>query len=149
VIGIMPPSLLNAIVLLGDGYGYFWLIICMFVSGLLVLILFQMLGVVVSAVFFPALPGAVVGLVLLFVYCLWRRGVGEKVSTTAMTLVSYISLMLIPSSVLIIKYYDLISDQMLRIAVVIILSQLISMLFCGKLMQYLIQRADRKKHHAH
>lgn len=115
-----------------------------FIRGLLVLIVFQLLGTVISQAWLPLVPGPVIGLLLLFAWCVWNKGPGKGTVSTSMTLLTMIALMLIPSAVTLITYYEGIADQLVRLVVAIVLSQLLAIWFCGRLMQYLIRRRHAK-----
>lgn len=117
----------------------------MYIVGFLILISFQVLGTVISAGLLPHIPGPIIGLILLFFACLAYKRVPEGLVTVSKVLVTYIALMLIPSAVLVLKYYSLISDQLLRLAVTIIISQIVSIWFCGRLMQFLVRYLNGEK----
>eukprot|EP01030_Chromulinospumella_sphaerica_P012034 gene12034-11828_t len=68
----------------------------MLLRGLTWLVLFQLLGTAINHLFLPVLPGAIVGLLLLLAYLVWRGEVGEPLSLAAGSLLRYLPLLLVP-----------------------------------------------------
>ncbi|CAM5309471.1 hypothetical protein SSTU70S_06313 [Stutzerimonas stutzeri] len=64
-------------------------------QGLTWLVLLQLLGHVLNLVLLPALPGPILGMLLLFVLLLARRGIPESLEKTAALLLQYLPLLLI------------------------------------------------------
>ena len=115
----------------------------MILKGLTWLILLQLLGSVVNLLLLPALPGPIIGMVLLFFVLLARRGIPEPLEKTAALLLQYLPLLLIVPAAGIITSSDALLGDLPAIAVGLVLSLAITVPFCGWLMQKLIRRMDR------
>ncbi|SEI73274.1 Putative effector of murein hydrolase LrgA, UPF0299 family [Azotobacter beijerinckii] len=112
----------------------------MLLRGLTWLVLFQLLGTTIQALCLPMLPGPIIGLLLLFVYLVWRGEVSAPVQEAAGSLLRYLPLMLVPPAVGVMAYADLIAANFWSIAGALLLSLLVSLAFAGWLMQRLIER---------
>lgn len=117
----------------------------MLLRGLTVLVVFQLLGTLLSTLLVPQLPGAILGMLLLLVYLLLRKGVSAPVNEAAASLLRYLPLMLVPPATAVMLHVELLSQHFWAIALAMTLSIAISMVFCGYLMQRLIERAQRRR----
>ena len=118
----------------------------MLLRGLTTLVLFQLLGSMLSALLLPMLPGAILGMLLLFVFLMLRREVGEPLSVAANSLLRYLPLLLVPPAVGVMVYAAAIWADAWAIVGALVVSLLLSLLFCGWLMQRLIKRQQQEKH---
>src|SRR5690606_9001026 len=118
----------------------------MLLRGLTTLVLFQLLGSMLSALLLPMLPGAILGMLLLFVFLMLRREVGEPLSVAANSLLRYLPLLLVPPAVGVMVYAAAIWADAWAIVGALVVSLLLSLLFCGWLMQRLIERQQQEKH---
>jgi putative effector of murein hydrolase LrgA (UPF0299 family) len=117
----------------------------MLLRGLTWLVLFQLLGTALNALFLPMLPGPIIGMLLLFVFLLLRGEVGEPMTEAAAGLLRYLPLLLVPPAVGVMVYAEQIAADIWALAGALGLSLLISMLFAGWLMQKLIERQARRE----
>lgn len=117
----------------------------MLLRGLSWLVVFQLVGTVLNVLFFPVLPGPIIGLVLLFVYLILRGGVSEPLNEAASSLLRYLPLLLVPPAVGVIAHLADIQADLWAIIGAIVISLLVSMVFVGWLMQVLINRQARAK----
>jgi len=117
----------------------------MILKGLTWLVLLQLLGSVVNLLLLPALPGPIIGMVLLFGMLLVRRGIPESLEKTAALLLQYLPLLLIVPAAGIMTSSDALLGDLPAIAAGLVLSLVITVPFCGWLMQVLIHRMDRRK----
>ncbi|MBF6624186.1 MAG: CidA/LrgA family protein [Pseudomonas stutzeri] len=117
----------------------------MILKGLTWLILLQLLGSVINLLLLPALPGPIIGMVLLFVALLVRRSIPESLEKTTALLLQYLPLLLIVPAAGIITSSDALLADLPAIAVGLVLSLVITVPFCGWLMQALIRRMERKQ----
>jgi holin-like protein len=117
----------------------------MLLRGLTWLVLFQLLGTALNALFLPMLPGPIIGMLLLFVFLLLRGEVGKPMSEAAAGLLRYLPLLLVPPAVGVMAYAEQIAADFWALAGALGLSLLISMLFAGWLMQKLIERQARRE----
>lgn len=117
----------------------------MLLRGLSWLVVFQLAGTALNVLFFPVLPGPIIGLVLLFVYLLLRGRVNEPLNEAASSLLRYLPLLLVPPAVGVIVHMDDIKADLWAIIGALVVSFLISVIFVGWLMQVLINRQARAK----
>ena len=117
----------------------------MLLRGLTWLVLFQLLGTALNALFLPLLPGPIIGMLLLFVFLLLRGEVGEPITEAASGLLRYLPLLLVPPAVGVMVYAAQIAADFWALAGALGLSLLISLLFAGWLMQKLIDRQARRE----
>lgn len=116
----------------------------MLLRGLTWLVLFQLLGTALNALFLTLLPGPIIGMLLLFVFLLLRGEVGEPVTEAASGLLRYLPLLLVPPAVGVMAYADAIAADLWAITGALLLSLLVSLAFVGWLMQRLIERQGRR-----
>lgn len=112
----------------------------MLLRGLTQLVLFQLLGTALSVLLVPILPGPILGLLLLLIYLLARGRVDAPLQETASTLLRYLPLLLVPPAVGVLAYTSEILEQFWAIVGSLVLSLILSIVFTGRLMQYLIRR---------
>ena len=117
----------------------------MLLRGLTWLVLFQLLGTALNALFLPLLPGPIIGMLLLFVFLLLRGEVGEPITEAASGLLRYLPLLLVPPAVGVMVYAAQIAADFWALAGALGLSLLMSLLFAGWLMQKLIDRQARRE----
>ncbi|MFI8482792.1 CidA/LrgA family protein [Pseudomonas sp. NPDC078700] len=116
----------------------------MLLRGLTWLVLFQIVGVAINYALLPALPGAIIGLLLLLVFLLIRGRVDEPLNTAANTLLQYLPLLLVvPATGIIVSSHELL-DNLMPIAGALVLSLLVTVPLCGWLMQTLARRVERR-----
>lgn len=120
----------------------------MLLRGLTWLVLFQLLGTALNVLFFSMLPGPIIGMLLLFAFLLIKGEVGAPLSEAASSLLRYLPLLLVPPAVGVMVYAEQIAADFWALAGALVLSLLLSLLFCGWLMQKLIDRQARKEEQA-
>lgn len=69
------------------------------ISGLVQILLFQSLGELVSKFILPTLPGPVIGLVLLIVWLVFRKGISDELALVADGFSQYFGLLFVPAAV--------------------------------------------------
>lgn len=112
----------------------------MLLNGITWLVIFQILGSGLSAMFLPFVPGPIIGLVLLLAYFQWSGGIEESLETASSSLLKYMPLLLVPAATGVMAYFQIIEKQLWPIVGTLVLSLLPSMYFAGWLMQRLIKR---------
>lgn len=106
-------------------------------SSITVLLLCQLAGEVIARLTKIPVPGPVVGMLLLFIGLVIRRGVPENLDKTGTTLLSHLSLLFIPAGVGVMVHLRLIADEWLPIAAALVLSTALTIAVTGLLMQAL------------
>ena len=69
------------------------------ISGLVQILLFQSLGELASKFLLPTLPGPVIGLVLLVVWLVLRKGINAELAMVADGFSQYLGLLFVPAAV--------------------------------------------------
>lgn len=119
----------------------------MLLRGLSWLVSFQLFGTVLNVLCLPALPGPIIGLLLLFVFLILRGEVGEPLSQAAASLLKYLPLLLVPPAVGVMVFAEAIMADVWALVGSLVLSALISIACAGWLMQYLILRQQKRREH--
>jgi holin-like protein len=106
-----------------------------FLHGITLLLIYQLLGEMGVHVLQLSVPGPVLGMLLLFVTLLLRKGNMSAVESAATDLLSHLSLLFIPAGVGLMVYVDLLSDEWIPIVAALILGTLITLVVSALLMQ--------------
>jgi holin-like protein len=69
------------------------------ISGLVQILLFQSIGELVSKFLLPTLPGPVIGLVLLVLWLVLRKGINAELAMVADGFSQYLGLLFVPAAV--------------------------------------------------
>ena len=69
------------------------------ISGLVQILLFQSIGELVSKFLLPTLPGPVIGLVLLVLWLVLRKGINSELALVADGFSQYLGLLFVPAAV--------------------------------------------------
>ncbi len=113
--------------------------------GLFWLVLLQLAGVALNHWLLPMLPAAIIGLLLLSVWLMCRASVPEPLQQAAGGLLPFLPLLLAVPASGIMTSGDLLLAELPVIATALVLSLLITVPFCGWLLQTLIRRQERKR----
>lgn len=116
----------------------------MLLRGITALIVLQIIGSGVQALWLPMLPGPIIGLLLLFIWLLLLGEVSPALHEGAGALLRYLPLLLVPPSAGVILYAAELADDLLKLVVVLVVSLTASLWFTGFFMQWLIRRQQRK-----
>lgn len=117
----------------------------MLLRGLTLLVLMQLIGTAINVLFLPMIPGQVLGMLLLFALLVLRGEVSQPLGEAAGSLLRYLPLLLIPTAVGSILFLDTMAGQLLAVSAAMLASLVLSMIFCGWLMQKLILRQQRRE----
>jgi len=113
--------------------GLFWLVLC------------QLIGTAINALFLPVLPGPILGMLLLVVFLLCRGQVDEPIQQAASGLLKYLPLLLVPPAVGVMAYAEAIVADFWAVIGALVLSLILSLAFAGWMMQKLIERQARRR----
>ncbi|WP_435609802.1 CidA/LrgA family protein [Pseudomonas knackmussii] len=113
--------------------------------GIAWLVVFQILGSMVSAALVPFIPGPIVGLVLMLLMLVGKGRVAPALEEAAGSLLKLMPLLLVPAAVGVMAYFGVIEQELWRLVGTLVLSLLPSMIFAGWLMQFLVQRKERQQ----
>ncbi len=117
----------------------------MLLRGLTWLVLFQLFGTAINHLCVSVLPGPIIGLLLLLAFLLIRGEVGAPLNEAASSLLRYLPLLLVPPAVGVMVYAAEIAADFWAIVGSLVVSVLVSMALIGVLMNWLIQRKDRRE----
>lgn len=106
-------------------------------SSITVLLLCQLAGEVIARLSGLPIPGPVIGMLLLFIGLLIRRGVPEHLEKTGTTLLSHLSLLFIPAGVGVMVHLKLIAGEWLPIAAALVVSTALTIAVTGLVTQAL------------
>ena len=101
------------------------------IRSLLVLLSCQLAGELAARATGIPVPGGVIGMLILFVALLLRRGVPEELEKTAQVLLRPLSLYFVPASVGIMTMGPLLAQEGIRIGLAMVLSTLIPLVVCS------------------
>ncbi|SMC15988.1 holin-like protein [Andreprevotia lacus DSM 23236] len=107
--------------------------------GITLLIVFQLLGELLSQLLHLPLPGPVLGMLLLAAWCMLRRGVDERVAKVAQALLGYLGLLFVPAGVGIIALDPQVRAQGWPMLAVLVLSTLITLAVTALLLKWLLR----------
>jgi holin-like protein len=109
--------------------------------------LLQLVGEFLQKYFLLAIPGPVIGLLLMLVVLLLQRGsrdsdtdFGEKVINTSNHLLQYLSLLFVPIGVGVVMHLQLLESQLVKVLGVIIIGTLLTIIVTAALFQVLRKR---------
>lgn len=98
-----------------------------FLNGLTLLLIYQLAGEFTVLYLKLPVPGPVMGMILLFVTLMIRRGTPVSLATASGNLLSHLSLLFVPAGVGMIVHFERIGNEWLPISVAILLSALITL----------------------
>lgn len=111
-----------------------------FIRGFLIILLFLVVGKVISAQLPIILPGSIIGLILLFAGLSTRLIKIEWVLMSANFLLKYMVILFIPLAVGLINYFDLIVEDWIVILFSLFVGSFVTMFSVGHLFQLLNKR---------
>ena len=101
------------------------------IRGLLILLGCQFLGEVIAHLLALPVPGGVIGMLLLFVGLMLRRGVPDYLEQSSQQVLRPLALYFVPASVGIMTMGPLLAQEGVRIVMVMLLSTLLPLLLCA------------------
>lgn len=99
--------------------------------GFLLLLLCQLAGEALAQALRMPVPGSVMGMLILFLGLLVRRGVPADLEKTSQLVLKPLSLYFVPASVGIMTMGPLLAEEGLRIGLVMVLSTLLPLVLCA------------------
>lgn len=98
----------------------------MSLSALALILCFLILGDSLESYFQLPIPGAVIGLLALFLFLLIRRRITPSLETTSQNILRFLPLYFVPVGVGVITLLPKLSDQWLSLTIVLVLSTVLS-----------------------
>ena len=102
----------------------------MFLKGIIWIILFQILGDVVSGLINYYIPGSILGFIFLLIYLFIRQAVSKEIEKASKGLLLYLPMFLIPTSVGVIVYFSELINNTFAFIFTILGSVILSFIFC-------------------
>jgi holin-like protein len=106
-----------------------------FLTGITLLLAYQLVGEVTVRLLALAIPGPVLGMVMLFVTLLIRGQIPKSLNNASNALLSHLSLLFVPAGVGMMVHFDRIADEWLPITLALFLSTVITMIATAVIMQ--------------
>lgn len=111
--------------------------------GILTLLLFQFVGECCSKFFELKIPGAIIGMVLLLLFLVIRKGSFHALDTSVFWLLRYLPLFIIPAAAGIITQVDTITNEAFAILTSLVFGTFLALAFSAKLIDILISRKEK------
>lgn len=114
------------------------------IQGLTVLLIFQLIGEVLSVMLALPVPGPVLGMLLLSIALLAFRHIPRFIDCASSHLLAHLSLLFVPAGVGLMVHFDRLGDEWLPIVAALLLSTLVSLVATAFVMQFLVARQRNK-----
>ena len=108
-------------------------------GSLALLLIFQLVGEVLTKILSLPIPGPVLGMLLLFMTLILRGSLSSDLKNTAQTLLSNLSLFFVPAGVGVILHISLLKNEWLSLSLILIFSTLITMLITALVMTFFLK----------
>ena len=113
-------------------------------AGLTWLLVYQCIGEILVRWTGLPVPGPVVGMVLLFVTLILRKGASKSLQGSASSLLSHLSLLFVPAGVGVMQHFDRVTSEWLPIAVALLVSTVLTLGVTALVMRHLLARQERR-----
>ncbi|SET18065.1 MULTISPECIES: CidA/LrgA family protein [Marinobacter] len=105
-----------------------------FLVGVTLLLVLQLIGEVTVRLLAWPVPGPVLGMILLFVFLLARKGVSESLATASSGLLAHLSLLFVPAGVGVMVHGDRLMAEWLPVVAVLLVTTVLTMLVTAAVM---------------
>lgn len=112
--------------------------------GLIVLLVFLLIGEFIASLIGWPVPGSVIGMMMLFSALVIRGRVSPTLKETSQSLLPYLPLFIVPASVGIVNYGELIKQEGLIIVAAMLISLFVGIPFCGWIAQRAMPKASQR-----
>ncbi len=114
-------------------------------NGFAVLLSYQLAGEILRLLWDLAIPGPVIGMLLLFLSLLLTGRTPSALGAASTALLGHLSLLFVPAGVGVMLHFDLISRQWLPLLAALVASTLLSLVAAGWAMQLASRLARRAR----
>jgi len=111
------------------------------ISGLVQILLFQSVGELVSKFLLPTLPGPVIGLVLLVLWLVFRKGVNTELALVADGFSQYLGLLFVPAAVGVVLFLPQLQANALAIVSALVGSVILTIGSSALIVRFLSRKA--------
>ncbi|MFT7003239.1 MAG: holin-like protein [Sulfurimonas sp.] len=112
-------------------------------NGIIILLIFQLIGESLTILFSLIIPGPIIGMVLLLLFLLIRKKSYESLDTAVLWLIRYLPLLIIPAAAGIITQFDVISKEFWPIVLSLSIGTFVSLALSMKVMDILITKQGK------
>jgi len=114
------------------------------IFGLVQILLFQSLGELVSKFLLPTLPGPVIGLVLLVLWLVLRKGINTELAMVADGFSQYLGLLFVPAAVGVVLFLPQLQANALAIISALIGSVILTIASSALIARFLSKKASHE-----
>ena len=114
-------------------------------KGIIILLLFHFLGECIAKFFELLVPGPVIGMVLLLIFLLIKKGSFTSLDNAVALHLRYLPLLFIPAAMGIITQIDIITREFWAIAIALFAGTLVALVFAAKFMDFLTAKAEKNE----
>lgn len=111
------------------------------IGAITLLLVFQLLGEVISRTLALPIPGPVIGMALLFAALAVRDGPSTDLRDTAQGLLQHLSLLFVPAGTGVMLHYQRLSDEWLPVVVSLLLSTAVAIAATALVLRMLLRAA--------
>jgi len=97
----------------------------------------QLVGELISKALAIPVPGPVIGMILLFLFLVYKGSIPEKLASIADGLLSHLSLLFVPAGVGVMIHFKLLGDDMIAISAALIVSTVLTVAVTALMMNWL------------
>lgn len=112
-------------------------------KGIIILLFFQFLGECIAKLFTLLVPGPVIGMILLLVFLLIKKGSFSSLDNAVALHLRYLPLLFIPAAMGIITQIDIITKEFWAIFIALFFGTLIALVFAAKFMDFLTSKVNK------
>ena len=112
------------------------------IASIAVLLVLQLIGTVIVRLTGVPLPGPVVGMLLLFVFLLWRRATPAPLERTTRGLLGNLALLFVPAGVGVITHLHAVAGQWLALSITLVASAVIAITVTGFTLHWLMPASE-------
>ena len=114
-------------------------------KGIIILLLFRVKGECIAKFFMLLVPGPVIGMVLLLLFLLIRKGSFTSLDNAVSLHLRYLPLLFIPAAMGIITQIDIITKEFWAIAIALFIGTLVALVFAAKFMDFLTTKVEKNE----
>ena len=114
------------------------------ISGLVQILLFQSIGELISKFLLPTLPGPVIGLVLLVLWLVLRKGVNAELALVADGFSQYLGLLFVPAAVGVVLFLPQLQANALAIISALVGSVILTIGSSALVVRFLSSKSDHE-----
>lgn len=114
------------------------------IGALTLLLVFQLVGEVTARGLGLPVPGPVIGMGLLFIALILRKGPGEALRGTASNILQHLSLLFVPAGTGVMLHFRRLADEWVPLSVALLLSTFLSIAVSALLLNALARRPKQR-----